>query len=412
MNKILVIAKREFSQRVTSRAFLIGAFGTPLILLIIWFFTANIGTGAPRNEMDDPLVGEDQTGRVGYFDLSGIVQSIPEELPEDRYQPFSNQHAAEASLQAGEIEMLYIIPEDYRETGKIQRLSLRLPAAPPETEDFEYILIRNLFPESDLERISRLRQPFNGNDPEFQSLTAETGNEGARDSFNMMPFIVTMFILLPLFTGGGYLLQSLGKEKGEKVMEVLLVSVRPRQLLTGKLLGLGLLVIVQYAIWLVLGGVAFGLLRGSSPGAFSGLSLSGAEIAVILLFALGGFCLYAALMGGIGALAPDLEGGKSWTFVITLPMMIPLYLWAAIAGNPQGTVALVLSMFPYSAPVAMLLRLTTAAVPAWQIALSLVLLILATGATLAVMTRLFRAQTLLSGESISLNRFWEAVTSG
>ena len=106
MNKILVIAKREFSQRVTSRAFLIGAIGTPLILLIIWFFTANIGTGAPQNEMDDPLVGEDQAGRVGYFDLSGIVQSIPEELPEDRYQPFSNQQAAEASLHAGEIKML------------------------------------------------------------------------------------------------------------------------------------------------------------------------------------------------------------------------------------------------------------------------------------------------------------------
>lgn len=412
MNKILVIAKREFTQRVTSRAFLISAIGTPLILLIIWFFTANIGTGAPENEMEEPLSGVDQAGRVGYLDLSGLIQEIPEEIPQDRYQPFSSRQTAETSLKAGEIEMFYIIPDDYLQTGKIQRVSLKLPASPPQTGDFEYLLIWNLFRESDPEWISRLRQPFRGNEPDYQSLSVEAGKEGARDGFNMMPFIVTMFILLPLFTGGGYLLQSLGKEKGEKVMEVLLVSVRPRQLLTGKLLGLGLLVIVQYAIWLVLGGAAFAVLRGSSAGAFSGLSLSGIEIVVILLFALGGFCLYAALMGGIGALAPDLEGGKSWTFVISLPMMIPLYLWAAIAGNPQGTVAIILSMFPFSAPVAMLLRLTTAAVPTWQIALSLILLTLATAGTLIVMARLFRAQTLLSGESISLKRFWEAVSSG
>jgi len=411
MNKVLVIAKREFIQRVRSRAFLIGSIGTPLILLVIWFFTGNLGAPTSGPEVEDPLAGEDLQGQIGYIDHPGLIQEVPEELPEDRFRAYAGRTAAEAALRAGEIEAFYVIPEGYRESGEIRRVSLRLPTAPPETGPFELLLIRNLFPEEAPERLFRLEEPFRGNEPRFQSLNAEDQADAGEGGFNMMPFIVTMFVLIPLFTGGGYLLQSLGKEKGEKVMEVLLVTVRPRQLLTGKLLGLGLLVVVQYAIWLLIGGIALTLLSENPLGALPGLNLTSADVALILPFALGGFCLYAALMGGIGALAPDLEGGRSWTFLITLPMMIPLYFWAAITGNPQGTVAVVLSIFPYSSPVAMLLRLTSAAVPSWQIAASLGLLTLAVVGTLLLMARLFRAQTLLSGEPLSLGRFWSALTA-
>lgn len=192
-------------------------------------------------------------------------------------------------------------------------------------------------------------------------------------------------------------------------MEVLLVTVRPRDLLTGKLLGLGLLIIVQYGIWLLVGGIALTLMGNQPLGALSGIQPG--ELALIIPFAIGGFCLYAALMGGIGALAPDLEGGRTWTFIITLPMMVPLYLWAAITSNPQGIVAVLLSIFPYSAPVGMLLRFTSASVPAWQVAASLILLALASIGTLWMMARLFKAQTLLSGEPLSLKRFWSALSA-
>ncbi len=411
MNKVLVIAKREFIQRVRSRAFLIGAIGTPLILLVIWFFTGNLGAPTSGPEVEEPLAGEDLQGQIGYIDHPGLIQEVPEELPGERFRAYAGRTAAEEALRAGEIEAFYVIPEGYRESGEIRRVSLRLPTAPPETGPFELLLIRNLFPEEDPERLFQLQEPFRGNEPVFQSLNAEDQAGTGGGGFNMMPFIVTMFVLIPLFTGGGYLLQSLGKEKGEKVMEVLLVTVRPRQLLTGKLLGLGLLVVVQYVIWLLIGGIALTLLSEDPLGALPGLTLTAADVALILPFALGGFCLYAALMGGIGALAPDLEGGRSWTFLITLPMMIPLYFWAAITGNPQGTLAVVLSIFPYSSPVAMLLRLTSAAVPSWQIAASLGLLALAVVGTLLLMAQLFRAQTLLSGEPLSLGRFWSALTA-
>jgi ABC-2 type transport system permease protein len=225
----------------------------------------------------------------------------------------------------------------------------------------------------------------------------------------MLPFVVTIAVMVPLFSGGSYLFQSLTNEKSNRVMEILLVSLRPRQLLTGKLLGLGALILVQYLAWVSIAAAATLILGRDVGQLLSGLRLSGEEALLALPYALGGFGLYAALMAGIGALAEDMESGRGWIFVLTLPMMTPIYLWTAIVNAPSGPLAVGLSLFPYSAPVAMLMRMTATAVPAWQLALSLALLALAAVGTIWLMSRLFRAQTLLSGEPISVGRFLQAL---
>jgi ABC-2 type transport system permease protein len=270
-------------------------------------------------------------------------------------------------------------------------------------------LVNNLFPETDGEQIRRLRWPFDGAGPTFVSIDADEGTEGDGGGNTMLPFVVTIAVMLPLFTSGSYLFQSLTKEKGSRVMEILLVSLRPRQLLTGKILGLGALVLVQYAIWVAIAAVALTVTRRGAGQLLTGINLSAGEVLLVVPYALGGFGLYAALMAGIGALAPDMESSRGWIFVLTLPMMIPIYLWAAIVNAPNAPLAVILSLFPYSAPVGMLMRMTAAAVPAWQLAVSLGLLLLATAGTIWLMARLFRAQTLLSGESLSLKRFWTAL---
>jgi ABC-2 type transport system permease protein len=212
--------------------------------------------------------------------------------------------------------------------------------------------------------------------------------------------------MIPLFTGAGYLFQSLAQEKSNRVMEILLVSLRPSQLLAGKLLGLGALTQLQYAIWIVLG-LAGLLATGQDIGRmFAGIRLPAHQLLLVIPYALGGFLLYAALMAGIGALARDIEDGRTWLFVISLPMMVPIYLGVAISGDPNGPLAVTLSLFPFSAPVAMLLRMTSTVVPGWQIALSLILLLLTGIGTIWLMARLFHAQTLLSGETLSIRRFW------
>mgnify|MGYP006277500995 CR=1 FL=1 len=412
MNKIFAIAQREFIQRVRSKAFLFTAIGTPLILIAVWFFTGDIRVGGTPPEADI-TPGEDvEQELTGYVDQAALIEEIPEPLPEEAFEAYPDQSSAEEALAQGAIAAYYLVSEDYRDTGEVLRVSRDLPTSPPNTDPFQYVLLRNLFMEREASFFARLRAPFSAGEPEYQAL--ETGGEAESGGTgnSMLPFLVTMAIMLPLFTGGGYLLQSLAQEKGSRVMEVLLVTIRPRQLLTGKLIGLGALVLVQYLIWVVIGGGLFMVLGENGSGLLGTVRLTGGELLYVLPFALGGFCLYAALMGGLGALAPDMEGGRSWTFMITLPMMAPIYFWSAITSNPGGTLALVLSLFPYSSPVAMLLRMTAESVPGWQLGLSMGLLITAVVGTIWLMSRLFRAQILLSGEPLSVGRFWKAVRSG
>ena len=413
MRKTLIVGFREFRERATSRAFLLSTVATPLIILVISLVTGGFTFG-PEDE--PPLQGVEEAQQeaqtIGYVDRADVIGRIPAPISPETFRAYPDQEAARAALEQGEIAAYYVVPSDYRESGEVERFSARFPTAPPDTESFNWILVSNLFPEAGQEEIRRLRWPFDQTGPAFVRVGAEADGEGADGpgmGDSMLPFIVTIAVMVPLFSGGSYLFQSLTNEKSNRVMEILLVSLRPRQLLTGKLLGLGALILVQYLAWIAIAAAAAVILGRDVGQLLSSVRLSGTEALLALPYALGGFGLYAALMAGIGALAEDVESGRGWIFVLTLPMMAPIYLWTAIVNAPSGPLAVGLSLFPYSAPVAMLMRMTATAVPAWQLAVSLGLLALATVGTIWLMSRLFRAQTLLSGEPLSVGRFLQAL---
>ncbi len=405
MQRVLLVAWREFAQRVRQRGFILSAVGTPLILMIIWGATGLMAAAPPPEEREQVVQPPEV---IGYVDRADVIEHIPDTVREGLFRAYEDTDAAQAALYAGEIEAYYVLPADYRQTGYVERVSLRLPMAPPDRGWFEQILLSNLLPAADAEELSRVRSPLGPQGPRFVPLDDEL--PVAHES-PMLPFLVTMAIIVPLFTSGSYLLMSLAEEKSHRIVEILLSALRPRDLLAGKLLGLGALTLVQYLIWGAVGVVGATLL-GQGPGDLLGaIRLEGIEVLLVLAFALGGYVLYAGLMAGIGAMAPDLEGGRAWVFVITLPMMLPIYLWAVIVQSPDGMLATALSLIPFSSPVAMLMRMMSAMVPAWQIALSLLLLMGTAVGLVALMARLFRAQTLLSGESLSIRRLVAALRS-
>ena len=408
MRNILVVAFREFRQRVQKRAFLITSLGTPLILILIWAFTGSFGGPAGQPPMEDLLRTERPEQAVGYVDQAGLIQSITDPVPSGLFQAFENVEAARAALESGDIRAYYVVPPDYLQTGNLRRVSERLPTMPPDTDWFKWVLVSNMFPDASRSDISRFRWPFNAGGPQFVPISSE-GETGAGGPPSMLPFVVAMAVMIPLFTSGGLLFQSLAQEKSNRVMEILLVSLRPRQLLAGKLLGLGALTVVQYVIWVVIGGLVLLVAGGDGSRFLPSLSLSLGELGLVFPYALGGFLLYASLMAGIGALAQDVESSRTWIFVITLPMTLPIYLWMGITSSPHGPLATVLSMIPFSSPITMLMRMTSTMVPGWQIGLSLALLLLTGVGMIWLMGRLFRVQTLLSGESISLQRVWSAL---
>jgi ABC-2 type transport system permease protein len=182
-----------------------------------------------------------------------------------------------------------------------------------------------------------------------------------------------------------------------------LVSLRPRDLMLGKILGLSVVALAQMAIWF---GGALLILDQSQQllqiaSAFSlppGFAMWG-----LLYFAFG-YLLYASLMGAVGALAPSAREGGSITFMVLLPLMIPLWLNSTFIQSPNGTLATFLSMFPLTSPTSMMTRLSSGSVPAWQPLLGLAFLVITTYLVVLLAARFFRADNLLSESALGWKR--------
>ena len=212
------------------------------------------------------------------------------------------------------------------------------------------------------------------------------------------------------------MLRSVSREKENYTVEVLLVSLRPRELMLGKVLGLGTVALLQMGIWL--GGSFLTLQRGDSFLATLGISLAGAStfppgfLVWSILYFLLGYILYASLLGAIGALTPNARETGQFTFIALLPLMIPVWIGNAFVQTPHSALATALSLFPLTAPTAMLPRLVTGGVPGWQPVVGLIGLAITAYGFVLLSARFFRADTLLSGASLTWRRFVEEFKKG
>ncbi len=187
-------------------------------------------------------------------------------------------------------------------------------------------------------------------------------------------------------------------------MEVLLLSLRPRELMLGKVLGLSVVALIQMVVWM--GGSLVALNRSQSLfAAMAGYTLPPGFIVYALLFFALGYLLYASLMGAIGALAPNAREGGQFTFFVLFPLLIPLWLNVSFTQAPHGALSTALSLFPLTAPTAMMTRMAVGGVPTWQIFASLGGLAVTTYLLVILAARFFRADTLLSNSSIKWQNF-------
>jgi ABC-2 type transport system permease protein len=217
-----------------------------------------------------------------------------------------------------------------------------------------------------------------------------------------LSFLVMFLLFFTITLSGGYMLQSVVKEKENRTAEVLLVSLDPQELMAGKVVGLGSLALVQMVIWL--GGMAL-LGTGAVLLANLGdLTMPPGFVVWALLFFLGGYVVYASALGALGALAPNLREGSQFTFAIILPLLIPLWFNSVFITAPNGPLATAFSLFPLTAPTAMVTRMAATEVPLWQVVVSLVGLAITAVVFLRMAARFFRADTLLSEEKLDWRR--------
>lgn len=398
MHNILLVIRHEIATTITRRSFWVMTFLFPLLIIGLTLLPQLlVGDDLP----DDPqqALAEIISAPSGFVDASGLFQQTAPGIPVEQLRRFDSEAAAQAALTSGEIERFYLIPPDFLSTGQATAVVRQFNIVGGLSGDqlLSYVVAFNLTGDANLSRL--LLDPTAGLVREGLAPQKPVANEGPLSYFAPFVFMFILFFIITM--SAGFMLQSVAKEKENRTAEVLLLSLNPRQLMVGKMLGLSLVALLQMLIWLA--GSVFLLRRGSVAAAAAGaFNLSaGALIAVVIYFMLG-YLLYASLLGALGALAPTMREGTQFTFLVILPLLIPIWLNSIFTSDPDGGLALALSLIPLTAPTAMVARLAVTQVPPWQLAVSLAGLLAATYGFVLVAARFFRADTLLSDASLSL----------
>jgi ABC-2 type transport system permease protein len=217
----------------------------------------------------------------------------------------------------------------------------------------------------------------------------------------VVPIVFATLFIISIMVSSGFLFQSVTEEKENRVIEILLSSVSSRQLLVGKVLGLGSAGLIQVAVWFI----TFVIFSQVAPGiipALGALSVPASLIGWGLVYFILGYLLLAALYAGVGSIGATAREGQGWSTIFTLPAICPIWFNYFLINSPEGAVSRALTFFPLTSPVAAMMRLASHAISAWEIALSLIILIGSIVLTMWVAAKVFRAFLLMYGKRPAL----------
>ncbi len=221
----------------------------------------------------------------------------------------------------------------------------------------------------------------------------------------LLPYLLMFMLYLALALTSGFMLQSVSREKENRTAEVLLVSLRPRDLMVGKIAGLSAVGLLQVVIWLA---VFFGVLAGKGTLAGVDLNIGGEAAARVIPWTLAyfllGYLMYASVYAVLGVLAPTARDANQFVFLAIIPLVAPLLFIGSFSDAPNGTLATTLSLFPLTSPIAMVARLGATLVPWWQSLAGLVGLGVFAYLFVLLAGRLFRAENLLSSHALTWGR--------
>lgn len=408
MNKIWIVLKTEFINTVTRRSFLLTLILVPLVPALILGGIRLFGgddSGEDISNIFQP--GQDTPTTEGFVDQADIITEIPQWLGENRLVDYQNVESAHDAALAGEISGYYVIQQNYLDDGAVRyvREDFNPTAALENTNVINQLIDFNLLG-SDQHRFEAYQNPV-----QIVQVDLDPG-EVQRDMGNplafYLPYGMTMLFYVVIFTSASLMLNSIAKEKENRVMEILMSSIKPKELLTGKILGLGLVGLLQLVVWL---GSAYALLQlgGSTLNIPASLQLP-PELFLwgIPLFILG-YLLYASIMAGVGALVSNLKEASQATFYVILPLLVPLVLVGAIIEQPNTTLPVILSLFPLTAPNTIITRMAVTTVPLWQLLAAVVLMIVTIIILIRAVSRMFRAQLLLTGKKFEIGLYFKAL---
>jgi ABC-2 type transport system permease protein len=412
MNKILLIIEREVLNRVGKKSFLVATILIPLIFpAVIW---ALIFINQKSTENDAKKI-------VYYVDESKLFKP---DTSKYAFKPFNGtlDEAKAAYQHTDDLGLLYIPNIDIKNPQGIILYSVGQPTMDDERAIRSTISEQVKNSRMELLHIKKSTLDSLNKNVEMSTINLSAGGtEKASNSVQLyivgMVFGILMYMFI--FIYGAQVMQGIIEEKTSKVVEVIVSSVRPFQLMMGKILGLASVGLLQFLIWILLM-TSLTLLSlnfagvtpeagGAAPAGNNDLGWLmetmnlpwGYIIFCFLFYFLGGYLIYGALFAAVGSAVDSPAEAQQFMFPVTLPMLISyLSLFMIILREPHSPVSVWLSIIPFTSPIAMMGRLGSD-VPLWQLILSMVLLIGGFILTTWVAGRIYRVGILMSGAKVN-----------
>lgn len=417
MRKILFIARRDLLYHLRKKDFYWATFGVPLLGLLLALGARALGgdpSGGGAVSRLNPVISEPHA--VGYVDQAGAIADPTAVISGTSFRAFADLPAGESALRDESISSLFLIPGDYAASGVVTRTTRSASLfGGSDVDAFSALLIRNAMRTPDPQLAQRFVEPMElGRTTPLSPSVRVVGSLEHNTAATLVPVLLALAVYITIFMGASLLLQGIVEEKENRTLEVLMTSITPRQLLAGKIMGLGTLALLQLSVWVGLGRL---VLRGGAAGsALGGLELPAVALppgvwALTFLFFALGYLFYASLLAGIGAISPSMREISQLVILVSGPALLPVLFLPPMLNQPNGALAISFSIIPFTAPATMMMRQALTVVPWWQTALSVALMIAAIVGTLNGAARLFRATTLLAGTKISGRALWRALRS-
>jgi len=404
MNKTLLIFRHEFLHAIKRKGFIILTLIVPVLALI------GIGVFQLVSTDEPPLVEPvtigyvDEVGGFDQYTTQGYIELVCFDTPSDATAALINVDVAE----------YFVIPSDYLSTGVINRYTLerQLETPPAIATGIKNFLTSNMLAgKVPPETVYRIEAPL---DLVTTTLTetGEVATEQGGYGNVIIPAIFSLLLALSLQASTVYLVQGLGDEKESRLIEVLLSSVSPRQLLTGKVLGLGAAGLVQVVVWLASLPLLLNLASSTIGGFFGTIQLPANFLVLGIVYFILGYSLFAALSAGVGAISPSVREGQQLSMIYAMLVYVPLWFASFLFIFPDSPIWSVLTIFPVTAPIAVMLRLGVTGIAAWELAASLAVLVLSIILVMFLAIRAFRVYLLMYGKRPSWGEIIQNLRSG
>ena len=324
-----------------------------------------------------------------------------------RVRAYADVLAAQDALQQGTIAGYLVIPPQYLSGAEPALFYGRdAPNALLESALTSFMR-RILLPEAPAWALARLDDPST-----IVYVGAERGlelTEGPNVVIRFaFPAVLAIVIGLLIFTGANQMGPVVVREKENRAMEMMITSLSPWQLVIGKVLGTSLLTLTQIGAWIT-GGVVAVLLAGVRRTDLTSLSIPWSVLVWALLLGIPAYFLFAVLASGLGIMAGDSRQAQQLSGVLGMFVLAPLWFAGALVSAPNSAVAVALTIFPLTAPVFALFRMTVTAVPSWQLTTALILIGISLVAGVWVVARIFRTAMLMYGQTLGPRQLWLVV---